>query len=395
MDRRGSEHDIGRVRNGTLPEAPPAVLPPKPSALRRIGERVGRIVVPAALSGSILMGLATEADVQSAERIWPDNITVVEQVDSARLPDNPEEASQKRLLLVFGGLGQVRPKAAAEQIAEAKHAAGEDVAVAYVKYKNQGFDKLDEFGRADYEVLEAFIEDHNVKRIGIVGISMGLPTALEWFSQIVADAEAEGREIEWRIEEIISYSSPYDGQDPWKRNLLHWAAKSHYPGGLFSKFLYNLDFRRVLDFDISYDERMKALEEAVNKALNECSPQLFMSQVRLLANVDPSEWFPLLQKYTNNLVFIYMIGELPDDIVDAEQVSDRYFNLLGRIGNATLRLIVVAGAGHADTFQSANALREVMLQEYQLAEQEEEGEEILLTLQTAEEAGAEAEDSQG
>jgi pimeloyl-ACP methyl ester carboxylesterase len=246
--------------------------------------------------------------------------------------------------------------------------------------------KKDEHGRADYEVLDEFIEEHNVKRIGIVGISMGLPIAMEWFSSIVADAEAEGREIDWRIEEIISYSSPFDGEDPWKSDLLHWGAKSQYPGGLFSKFLYNLDFRRVFNPMADPEERSAALDEAINKTLNECSPQLFMSQVRLLAEADPSEWLPLLQNYADGVVFIYMIGELPDDVLDAEQAADRYFKFLSQLGNATLRLIVVAGAGHANTFLSANTLGELLLQE-QAQAQDGEGEESSVALAGTPNAG--------
>lgn len=336
---------------------------------------MGRIAAGTALVGSIFAG-AVEADVRSAESIWPDNTTSVQYVDGAEMPADPEEAGETRLELVLGGLGQVRPKAAAEQIAEAKKAAGENVAVAYVTYKNQGLYEDDAFGRADYEVLEAFLEQNNVKRIGIVGISMGLPIALEWLSSIVADAEAEGRTIDWRIEEIISYSSPYDAQDPWKSDLLRAGAKSKYPGGLFTKFLYNLDWGRVFDVAIDPQERLESLKETIKKTFNECSPKLFTSQARLLAEADPREWIPLLKKYADGVVFIYMIGELPDNVLDAEQAADRYFELLSELGNATLRLIVVAGAGHANTYLSAVTLGQVLQQE-QLQEQDQDEELVV------------------
>src|SRR5690606_11360986 len=101
-----------------------------------------------------------------------------------------------------------------------------------------------------------------------------------------------------------------------------------------------------------------AFGEAVRKALNDCSPALFMSQVKLLANVDPRRWKSLRKHLSDSATFIYMIGELPDDTLDARQAAKKYFGFFGVVVGSNLLLIEVADAGHADTFRSALTLEE-------------------------------------
>lgn len=323
--------------------------------MRRIGRIAGRTI----LAIDVVLGGFMTLDVNSAEQKWPDNETTITIVGgSENQPVGPEvPGADQEFWIVFPGLGQVNADNGGRQLHDAQEAAGVHDVVASVKEKNQGISK------EDVQVLEQFLDLHHVKRVGIVGISMGLPTGLDWFSEIVRQADAAGKPIAWEIQDIVGYSSPYDSQDPWKSDLLRKAAETKYPGGLLTKFLYNADLHAIFGTNSTDEERRAAAEKAIQKTLNECSPKLFTSQAQLLANVDPSKWQALQTHTAPGVALVYMIGELPDDTVNAQQAANKYFEGLGVIIDATLYLIKVIGAGHANTVNSALALEHFFQQQ--------------------------------
>ncbi len=343
------KHDLNRdlVQEALQPyENLERKLPPRSTA-----KTIGVVALVLAGVGTQILGVAGGAmtvDIGSAKLVWPDNETNITLVEGAEeIPEGGEE------WVVFGGLGQVNSKAAAEQFFEAKKAAGELEAVASVQYKNQGVDA------SDAEVLKEFITNRNVKRIGIVGVSMGLSTGLDWFHRLIEIAKEEGIDVEWKIEDVVAYSSPADRQDPWKSDLLHKAAATNYPGGLYTKFGYNADWGRIFAEDSTDVERDMAIDEALRKTFNECSPALFMSQVNLLDETNPARWQEFKDYFAKNATFTYMIGEYHDDTVDAEQAANKYFVIFGVLIGTTWRLIRVVGAGHADTIRSALTLEDI------------------------------------
>lgn len=333
------------------PVSPENKLPPKKQ------KRIKRMLGNAAIALTVAVhGVATAAavDVVSAQVYYQDDETVLHYVEGSEAAPEGSE-----VWFVFGGAGQIDSEVPARQFLEANHASGEKEAVVWIKYDNDGFDENDP------NILAVFLEEHDIKRVGIVGISMGLPTGLSWFYEIAEAAKREGREIEWEIEDIVGYSSPFDAQDPWKADALRAAATLPipYPGGMISKWIYNADLGVIFGKDSTDEQRRDALGSAWEKTWNKVPPAFFLSQMHFLYSVDINEWQNSEDLLSDDVKFIYLIGELADNTIDAEQAANKYFEVFAVGIGATWRLVKVIGAGHADTSLSAQTMAEIFGEE--------------------------------
>jgi hypothetical protein len=170
--------------------------------------------------------------------------------------------------------------------------------------------------------------------------SMGLPTYLkgvEWCLQngIVVPP----------IGVMMAFSSPMNASDTFMPNQIRLAARSPYPGGVFSKMGVEF-YQRHLSEHFRFSSIGKSLLGAFKSSYQDCPPALWSSQVRLLASADnyPTGIFNgVITPATRVILF----GDEKDESVNMFAARKDLSDFVIAHG-ATMIVVDTPGEGHAN-----------------------------------------------
>jgi hypothetical protein len=257
--------------------------------------------------------------------------------------------------LVFGGLGQLDSRNAAREFYDAQ---GKNQAVSSVRYATGGIN-ADTMATG----LSQYIKERNIKRLSVVGVSMGLPTFLVGWSELQRRAAASSSQEQFalpRIERMAAYSSPFDMEDAWNGELAHIVAASGYKGGLLGKFAYSLvdgpgDVRRLLA-SRNLEQLRGHIARSWSQTTDGGPPEFFVSQLALLVNAHlATQWKVIKHTFMPGAHFVYCLPSDLDTVVRDDSAVHKYASSL-RTLDIDNRTIVVPHGGHANTLLSARAL---------------------------------------
>jgi hypothetical protein len=284
------------------------------------------------------------------ELLWPRQEMKVSLVPgSEHLPKGGEE------WVVFGGLGQSDSRSAAQEFFAAQ---GRNQVVSSVQYDTDGID-----AHSVATVLARHIKERDIKRLSIVGVSMGTPTFMLAWSELQRQTVQGYEDVaqDTKIQRLVAYSSPFDMQDAWQRELGHLTAESGYRGGVIGKFLFSLvdgpgDLERTLPTN-SASELWDHVKQSWSQTVNSCPPKLYVSQLRLL---DSANLLSREHDYTSSFAagaqFAYCEPTNADTVVYDNGAIGKYFTLFKPL-DVEQTVVPVPHGGHANTELSAIALK--------------------------------------
>ncbi len=308
------------------------------------------------------IGFATLAGVSSIKYIdtidkhiaherWPaDRAEVVAAIGSEDIPQGGEE------WLVFGGFGQKYSINAAQELF---NAIGRRQVVASVTYPNQGF-AIDDIA----QLTQHHIEERKMKAINIVGVSMGLPTALMALRTLQQQSTISKSPLP-DIKYLAAYSSPADLHDAIDGDLAPWIStlsqRSHYEPGVIAKFLYSTtdgsgDFSRLLNV-LNQKQWLGHIATSIEQTFNDCPPRLVLSQIQIMSSYNVEKQWQELRGLVSpyNTQFVYCAPSNDDRTVNNGTAIRKYKSALTNLAVPTT-ILDTGPSGHANTYASAAAL---------------------------------------
>lgn len=303
------------------------------------------------LAAAISFKYVDAVDKIIAHERWPaDEAEVIAAAGSETIPTGGEE------WLVFGGFGQKYSVNAAQELF---NAIGRQQVVASVKYPNQGF-AIDDIAL----LMRRHIEERNMKALNIVGVSMGLPTALmalRILQQQSTDNQAPLPDINY----LAAYSSPADLHDAIDGDLAPWidslSRRSRYEPGVIAKFLYSAtdgsgDFTRFFNV-LNQKQWIGHIATSLEQTFNDCPPRLVLSQIQVISSYNVErQWQELRGLVTPyNTKFVYCAPSNYDKTVDNSTAIRKYQSALTNLAVPTT-ILDTGPSGHANTYASAAAL---------------------------------------
>lgn len=267
--------------------------------------------------------------------------------------------------LVFGGLGQQDSRNSGQQL-------DDDIdhrePVASVFYPSYGFSP-----EALAPLIRKYIIARNIKRLNIVGISLGLPTAL------MTLRELEIQEIERinhnypndgfqmpEIGYIAAFSSPSDLKSAFDNELiplLRIMADHGYNAEAIGELLYCMTDRNGDTYKLSHpsDIRIFAtyLRDTIDQLQHGCPPNLFENQ--LIKVLVPFNILQQSKNYRSILTpktrFRYLGPKKGnDDVVNDGSAFNNYKNGLLSIGIDNSVSLSTGNVDHANTYKSNQVL---------------------------------------
>jgi hypothetical protein len=322
--------------------------------------------VGAALLGTVIAAPYVDKidKILSHER-WPaDEIEIIPAIGSETLDKGGEE------WLVFGGFGQKYSINAAQEL---YNAIGQNQVVSSLKYPNQGF-TIDELA----DQVGCYISNRQMKALNIVGVSMGLPTALMTLRTVqrqfvAADANnayQDGERHLPTINYLAAYSSPADLRDAIDGDLAPWIDKlsrlTGYEPGVIAKFVFSAtdgqgDVERLLNV-LNRDQWYRHMRNSIEQTFNECPPQLVMSQIQVISSYNvESQWHDLQGVVSPvSTKFVYCSPSNYDRTVDNATAIRKYQSALTQLSVPTT-ILDTGPSGHANTYASAAALGSLVI----------------------------------
>lgn len=280
---------------------------------------------------------------------WPDDdFMIIPSEGSETLANGGEE------WLVFGGFGQKYSVNAAQELFSA---IGQRQVVASIMYPNQGF-TIEELGAC----IEEYVQARHMSTLNIVGVSMGLPTALMALTTLRAGAKPTSLP---KINYLAAYSSPADVRDAIDGDLAQLVSDlgkytDHMPV-IPPKFIYSLldgdgDVQRFLNIQDNA-QWVQHIRDSIKQTMNDCSPELALSQIKIISAFNVEEQWQSLRNIVSpgNTKFIYCAPSGGDDTVDNTNAANKYRDALTRLSVPTT-VLDTGLSGHANTVASAQVL---------------------------------------
>lgn len=305
----------------------------------------------ATLAGVVSLKYVDAIDKIIAHERWPaDEAEVIAAIGSESIPKGGDE------WLVFGGFGQKYSVNAAQELF---NAIGRQQVVASVKYPNQGF-AIDDIA----QLIQRHITERKMKAINIVGVSMGLPTALMAL-RTLQQQSTDSNSILPDINYLAAYSSPADLHDAIDGDLAPWidslSQRSRYEPGVIAKFLYSAidgsgDFGRFLNI-LNQKQWLGHIATSIEQTFNDCPPRLVLSQIQVMSSYNvEKQWQELRGLVTPyNTQFVYCAPSNYDRTVDNGTAIRKYQSALTNLAVPTT-VLDTGPSGHANTYASATAL---------------------------------------
>ena len=305
------------------------------------------------LGAGIVMAAKTvhRLDQRVARERWPnDEPEILPTYGAEDIPKGGEE------WLVFGGFGQKYSVNAAQELF---NAIDRRQVVSSVKYPNQGF-TIDDIA----DLMGRYIQDRGMSVINIVGVSMGLPTALMALRRLQLTSMQNTTSLP-NINYLAAYSSPADLRDAIDGDLAPWIDRAsritRYEPAVIAKFLYSAtdgpgDFSRFINF-LDQKQWPRHIETSLDQTFNDCPPRMVLSQIQLISSFNvETQWEDLRGLVTPSTTkFIYCSPSNYDRTVNNDAAIQKYKNALQRLSVPTT-ILDTGPSGHANTFASAVAI---------------------------------------
>lgn len=322
------------------------------------------------LLGSFGLGVAAYQlrimDEVFSEIRWPPTPMKINLVNGCEgLPTEDEE------WLVFGGFGQQDSKNAG---AELFGALDEKKVVSTVVYPSDYFD----IAELAVPVAE-YIKSRRMKKLNLVGVSMGLPTALMVLRYIAQNPQLLAEEDDGsdickppiplpEIGYVAAYSSPADLDDAMQGELARpvttWGKKLRIPTDIAAKFAYSLidgngDKLKALNI-VNQKQWQKHLSDSLSQTYNKTPPRMTWSQLKLLHTFNFEEqwqdWRDIIGEQTK---FGYVATDNEDYTV-RKTAFGKYDNGFKKLNVKTIDLLSSGNSDHAETAPSAVAIGQWM-----------------------------------
>lgn len=312
------------------------------------------------LAGTATVGLVAAKKLYAADQLlayleWPpDSTEFLMAYGNESIPLAGEE------WVVFGGFGQKYSVNAAQELF---NAIGREQAVSSIKYQNQGF-TIDELAQS----FERHIAQRKMESLNIVGVSMGLPTAIMALHKVIERHEQGLGPISKMpsINYLAAYSSPADWQDAMDGNMATVIAsvsdKLQIPPAVIAKFLYSSfdgdgDPQRALNF-LSPIQLRDHIFDSIRQTFNGTPPRLVLSQIQIISEFNLIREQEGIKKLLvpGKTKFIYcMPTNNIDTTVNNKGAIEKYSSQLA-IYNISTTVLETGPVGHANTYASAAAM---------------------------------------
>lgn len=284
----------------------------------------------AALLGVAALGTAVTLDLVSQRTLWRNSSTEIRAASASNAV-----GSELRWLAV-PGLGQPDGRFIAEDLQGSIPGV-----VDYARLSDRGLSGK-RFGRA---LAEYFVSQHEVARESVPSQhlllhSMGLPTYLmgvEWCRKHGITVPPIGV--------MMAFSSPMNAKQTFAERQIKLMAKYPYPGGALSKLVFEF-YQRHDEQKFKMAELGRSALGALKASYSDCSPALWSSQIRTIADRD-SYAKGIFEGVITPQTKVIHFGDENDRTVNVPEARRELSQFVVAHG-ASLIVVDTPGAGHAN-----------------------------------------------
>lgn len=259
---------------------------------------------------------ALVADVHASKRLWPSSAADLKGLDMAT----------SEAMITFSGLGSL------DGVNQARHIARVfPGSHAYWQYSTDHI--------SVEELAEILLERApSLQTAGVNGHSMGGPLGLEVIRLSAAASDM-------KLGTVVLHCSPFDMDDARQASAAKWSALAKVPPGPGAKYL--IAFAKGC---IEGESVRDSIKHAKHHAVSGVSPRLWLSQMRLLQQIDLTRHMRDYQALVGpDTKVLYCMPDDParDTTVDTERASQHYKLFFEALG-VPFTIVRVPKACHAD-----------------------------------------------